>query len=200
MREFRLFWLGAATRVLVQRPHWTRCSVVPKGLLIPYEQLAHFDLDAAVKRLRKRLERSQLHGRIVLGAIDVSLNLENNVIQGWQWHLYLLIEGQNDAELQQAVKDAFPAEPTALAPYDFREVVDHLKVLTYAYKSLFKRRSGYLTPQGDHRTKDQPLKGADLRELLPFLVNHKTGARLILSGLRRSGERLVFTRRKPHSP
>jgi hypothetical protein len=77
--------------------------------------------------------------------------------------------------------------------------VDHseyLKVVTYCYKALFKRRSGYTDSQGNHRTKDLPLKSNDLRQLLPFLAKYKVGARLILAGVRRNGQRLVFTRRK----
>ena len=119
-----------------------------------------------------------------------------NVIVGWQFHLYLIVEGQNDAKLQRAIKKAFPPEPTAVAAYDFKPITDPLEVITYAYKAEIKRRSGYVGGDGKHRTKPRPLKGADLRELLPFLARHKVGARLILSGVRRNGQRLVFTPRK----
>jgi hypothetical protein len=128
-----------------------------------------------------------------LGALDVSLNIEANVVAGWQFHIYLIVEGENDAVLQKAIKDALRPEPTALAPYDFRGVSDSLSAVTYLYKGVFKRRSGYNDSKGNHRTKDQPLKGPDLRELLPFLAKHKVGARLILSGVRRNGQRLAFT-------
>jgi hypothetical protein len=198
MREFRLWWLGEATKVLVQRPHWTRCSIIPAGLRIRYGALPTFDLNSEIKRLRKRIERSALRGRIVLGALDVSLNLEKNKIAGWQWHLYLVVEGENDETLQQAIKSAFRSDPKALVPYDFKQIngSDYLKVATYAYKALFKRRSGYTDSKGNHGTKDLPLKGDDLRMLLPFLAKHKVGARLILGGVRRNGHRLVFTSKK----
>jgi len=199
MREFRISWLGEAIKIMVQRPHWTRCSIITKGLLVPYGQLANFDLDAAVKRIRKRLERSDARGRVVLGALDISLNLSSNVIAGWQLHLYLIVEGKNDEGLQQAIRAAFQPEPTALAPYNFAEVSDPLQAITYAYKSLFERRSAYNTSEGNCRTKGQPLKGADLRELLPFLARYKVGARLILCGVRRNGQHLVFTPTKPSS-
>ena len=187
---------GEGTKIIVQRSDWTRCSVITKDLLVPYGQLAKFDLTAAVTRIRKRLQRSKIRDRIVLGGLDLSLNLERNVMQGWQFHLYLIVEGQNDAKLQQAIRGAFPREPTALAPYDFEDVTTALEVLTYACKADIKRRSGYLGSDGNHRTKNQPLKGADIRELLPFLARYKVGARLILSGVRRNGQRLVFTPRK----
>jgi hypothetical protein len=116
---------------LAQRPQWTRCSVIPGGLLIRQGYLAGFDMNAAIKRIRKRLERSKIHGRIVLGGLDVSLNVEANVITGWQFHIYLIVEGKNDAALQKAIKDALPPEPTALEPYDFLEVSDPLRAVTY---------------------------------------------------------------------
>jgi hypothetical protein len=196
LREFRLWWLGEAVKMIVQRRYWTRCSVITKGLLVPYGQLAKFDLIAAVKRIRKRLQRSAIHDRIFLGGLDVSLNIEKNVIMGWQFHIYLIVEGQNDATLQGAIKKAFPPETTALAPYDFEPISDPLEVITYAYKAEIKRRSGYVGSDGNHRTKDQPLKGADLRKLLPFVAKYKVGARLILAGVRRNGQRLVFTTKK----
>jgi hypothetical protein len=199
MREGRAEWAGEAIKIMLQRPHWTRCSVITDGLLVPYGQFAKFDLDAQIKRLRKRIGRSKLHGRVVLGGLDVSLNIENNVIVGWQFHPYLIVEGKDDASFRQAVKDAFPPEPTALEPYDFAEITDPLEVITYAYKAQIKRRSGYVGKDGNHRTKDQPLKGADLRKLLPFLAKHKVGARLILCGVKRNGQHLGFTPTKPSS-
>jgi hypothetical protein len=197
LRDFRLHWTGEAVRILLQRPSWTRCSIITKGLLVPYKQLSNFDLAGEIKRIRKRLERSTLHGRVVLGALDISLNVLNNNIVGWQFHAYLIVEGVVDKDLREAIKDVFPPEPTAPAPYDFKEIdkTGIIDVVTYAYKSFFKRRSGYTDSQGNHRTKDLPLKGDDLRRLLPFLAKYKVGARLILSGVRRNGHRLVFTHR-----
>ena len=199
LRDFRINWSGEAVKIMLQQPDWVRCSIITNGLLVPYGQLANFDLNAAIKRLRKRIGRSKLHGRIVLGGLDVSLNIEKNVIVGWQFHPYLIVEGKNDASLQQAVKDAFPEEPTALAPYDFEEVKDYVEVATYAYKAVFERRSGFIGKDGNHHIADLPLKGPDIRELLPFLAKHKVGARLVLCGVKRNGHRLVFTPTKPAS-
>jgi len=70
------------------------------------------------------LERSSLSSRIVFAGIDISLNLEDNIIVGWQPHIYALIEGKNTRQLQEAIKAAFPPEPTAAMPYDFDQVTD----------------------------------------------------------------------------
>jgi hypothetical protein len=198
LRDFRVWWTGEAAKIFVQRPHWTRCSIIADGLRVRYRKLSSFDLVAQIKRIRKRLERSALHRRIIFGALDVSLNIENNRIMGWQWHAYIVVEGQNDRTLQQAVKKAFVADSKALVPYDFEQIEhgDYLKVATYLYKSYFKRRSGYTDARSNHQTKNYGLKGADLRELLDFLAQHPIGARLILCGVRRNGDHLMFTRRK----
>jgi hypothetical protein len=197
MREFRISWAGEAIKIIAQRTHWVSCSIIPKGLLIPFGSLSKFDLNTAIKRIRKRLERAEvISDRIVLGGLDLSLNFEQNKRIGWQFHLHLVIEGANDSRLEAAVRKAFPPEPTALAPYNFAQVSDPLGVITYAYKALIERRSGFVGSDGKHRIKNQPLKGADIRELAPFLSKYEVGARLILSGVRRNGQRLVFTTKK----
>jgi hypothetical protein len=100
IRDFRVGWTGEAVKIMLQRPVWTRCCIITKGLLVPYGQLGNFDLLAQIARLRKRIERSKLHGRIVLGGLDVSLNIEKNVIVGWQFHPYLIVERQPAAGSQ----------------------------------------------------------------------------------------------------
>ena len=144
-----------------------------------------------VARINKRLERSSLCNRIVIAGIDISLNVQDNVLVGWQLHLYVLIEGKNTLRLQEAIKAAFPPEPTAPIPHLFSPVNDSSKAVTYLFKNIFNRRSRYTNAKGQARTKDLPLKASDLRELLPFLDQHPIGARLILRGIRRNGGRLV---------
>ena len=39
MREFRLWWLGEAVKIMVQRPNWTRCSIISTGLRVRYRGL-----------------------------------------------------------------------------------------------------------------------------------------------------------------
>ena len=103
----------------------------------------------------------------------------------------MLIEGTNTLRVQEAIKAAFPPEPTAPIPHLFSSVSDSTKAITYLFKNIFNRRSRYADTSGQARTKDLPLKPADLRELLPFLDQHPIGARLILRGIRRNGGRLV---------
>jgi hypothetical protein len=172
-------------------PDWTRASVIPAGFLVPIGKLSTVDLKAINTRINKRLERSSLGNRIVIAGIDISLNLQDNEIVGWQLHLYMLIEGKNTLRLQEAIKATFPPEPTALIPHLFSSVIDTTKAITYLFKNIFHRRSRYANANSQARTKDLPLKAPDLRELLPFLDQYPIGARLILRGIRRNGSRLI---------
>jgi hypothetical protein len=128
LREFRLRWTGEVIKIVLQKRSWVACSIIPTGFLLPYSGLSTFDLETKLKGIRKRLERSGISNRVVVGGIDVSLNLSGNNMVGWQFHLYLLAEGENDNVLQEAVKSAFPPEPSAAKPYQFREVEDPLAV------------------------------------------------------------------------
>jgi hypothetical protein len=188
LREFRIGWVGEITKIVLRKPNWTACSIITKDLLVPYGSLQTFDLKAAIKRIQKRLERSQIPDRIVVGGLDISLNLNNNNTTGWQVHPYLIVEGDNDELLQRAIKAAFPPEPSAAKPYQFREVEDPLKAISYAYKSVFKCRSAFTDGEGKAQTDNLPLKGPDHRELLQFLDQHKVGSRAILRWVRRNGK------------
>jgi hypothetical protein len=193
---FRRWLVLEAAPILASRPHWTSASVVTTGLLVHDEELDRFDLNKLVKRLRKRLERSSLADRIIVGGIDVSRNMHENRAIGYQFHLYLLIEGEDDLLLREAVKAAFPPDNTVAEPYRFKRVDNVPGAVTYSYKALFSRRSSFSDTRGLARTKKQLLRGAELRALLTFLARYNVGARLILQGVRRNGDFLVDTWRR----
>jgi hypothetical protein len=192
---FRLWLYRRALPILSARPHWTRASVIPAGFLIPYGELTSVDLQAIAKVIDKRLERSSLRNRIIIIGIDISLNVQDNKIVGWQLHLYLLIEGEDSTPFREAIKAAFPPEPTADEPYKFKDVTDAESAITYLFKSIFNRRSCYRAANGRPRTSKQSLKGPDIRELMVFLDRFPIGARLILRGLRQNGKRLTLMKR-----
>ena len=196
LRLYRLRLFRQTGPVLALRPHWTRASVVPAGFLLPLGELVNVELKALGEMIDKRLERSSLRRRIVMVGIDISLNLQDNNIIGWQLHLYMLIEGENTLRLREAVKAAFPPERTAPIPYDFDEVNVPSNCVTYLFKAIFKRRSRYAGADGRPRTKSQNLKGPELRELLQFLDQYGIGERLILRGIRRNGRHLVIINRQ----
>ena len=166
LRLYRLRLLRQTSPVLASRPHWTRASVVPVGFLLPLGELANVDLKALGEMIDKRLERSSLRRRIVMAGIDISLNLQDNNIIGWQLHLYMLIEGENTLRLREAIKAAFPPEPTAPIPYDFDEVNDPSNCVTYLFKAIFKRRSRYTNANGQ-QDQEPAAKGSGATGVAP---------------------------------
>jgi hypothetical protein len=192
MRRHRKELYRKLNRVFKQHPQWTRASIITNNLTAGYGQLNRVNLLAVARRLRKRIERSRIRRYIVMAGIDFSLNLEANKIQHWQLHVYLVVNAKLTSKLKKSIRATFPPEPTAKRPYTFAPVKDPAEVLTYLYKSIFHRRSGYQR-DGNHQVRNLPLKGNDLRELLPVLDRHRLGDRLILRGVRRNGSRMQVT-------
>ena len=81
--------------------------------------LANADLNAIRKKIAKRFERWSLRNHIIIAGIDIAYNLEDNEKVGWQLHLYMLVEGEQTLQLEEAVKATLPPEPTAPVPYKF---------------------------------------------------------------------------------
>jgi hypothetical protein len=187
-----LYWhkvCRAVNPLLVGRS-WTRALIVTAGLSKPYGKLDEIDLAVSVESVRKRLRRSGLRERIIIGAINISLYLKTGKIIGWQLHLDLLVEGNDRFRLRKAIEAAFPAEPTAPRPYVFAEVTDREATLARLYTTKSFRKSWY----ADKRklcTARLPLTGGDLQQLLAFLERYAIGARLVLNGLRWDGKLLV---------
>jgi hypothetical protein len=156
--NFRLRLYRGLKSIIQSRKHWMRVSVITKGLLFKRGTLQSADLPKLIKSLRKRLERSSLQDRMIIGGIDVSLNFGEDHVVGWQLHLYLLIEGSDDdVHLREAIKAAFPGEPTAVKPYDFTPMYEFGGAITYLYKTEFSRRITYF--EDDKRKTDDPRLG-----------------------------------------
>lgn len=190
MRLFRKWLLREGLMVLEERRCWYACSIVPAGLRKPVGELANFDLENYVEAVKKRLERSSdLKDALVIGGVDFSLNTEDNGNPVWQPHLYLLIAGLPKKQLKDAVTEAFRGELTSRRPYRLTRVYGPRGALSYAYKALFGRRSGYRA-NGRANTRNLPLKSPQQREIASFLSGYRTGDRLILRGMRRDGKRL----------
>jgi hypothetical protein len=188
LRLCRIEVLREGLQVLESKPHWFRASIVPASVNAPLGDLNRSDLTMIVKTTRKRLERCFPDGTVVIGGVDISLNTKDNANPTWQPHLYLLVEGELIADIIYRLRRAFPPEPSARRPYNFRQIISHRRPLTYCFKSVFVRRSEYQV-DGRSRIKDQPLTGEQAAELALFLDHYPIGERLILKGVRRAGHR-----------
>lgn len=190
MRHYRIWLLRDGLMVLEGRKYWYACTIIPAGLRVPRGELASFDLKKHIEAVKKRLGRSPgLKDALVIGGVDFSLNTEDNDNPTWQPHLYLLIAGLPKKRMKAAVTEAFKGELTSSRPCRLTRVYGPRGALSYAYKALFWRRSGY-GDIGSANTRNQPLKAPEQRELALFLDQYRVGDRLILRGMRRDGGRL----------
>jgi hypothetical protein len=191
LRRYRRQLVRGARQIFRANADWTRASIIAADLKVPGGALHTLDLDKAVKRIRKRLERAApcLRDAVVFGGVDLSFNVENNGAGYWQAHLYLLIAGKRNTALKKAVREAFPPEPSAPRPYRFRTVDNAPAAVTYVFKAIFSRRSRYFV-DGEPRTRKLSLKPREHRELMVYLDKFSIGARLLLRGVRRNGNQL----------
>ena len=143
--------------------------------------------------MAKALQRSAFSHSHVIGGIDVSINSTDNANQFWQVHLYLLISGKPVPLLKNAIRAAFPPEPSALRPYRCTTVYSPRGALTYCVKNSFSHRSTYHW-NGNKRVNDIPLTNNQKCELALFLNQGNAGSRLILRGLRRKGKKLEVSK------
>lgn len=199
-RALRKSLVKAFMKAGLDKGIWTRVSVIPAKLLIPQHELSQHDLIAIIGRYNKRIERSDLKDAIIIGGIDISLNTLGNEVQGWQLHLYFLINRPNTKELETTLRNIFTEGATR--SLSLREIRSHGqptqyrsalgRTISYAYKNVFNRRSSYLESRlkidGTPRTnvRSQPLKISQQSELFIWLSHYNLGARLFLRNIRRS--------------
>ena len=90
--------------------------------------------------------------------------------------------------------EAIKPDPSVEQPFWFEQVKpgDFLKCLTYSYKNVFYKRSGYFEkrPKTDGMARKnaapQGLRGRRQLELASWLAGYPVGARLFLRNLRRA--------------
>src|ERR1700733_13309153 len=79
---FRLRLYRGLKSIIKSREDWMRASVITKGLLFKRGELQNVDLPKLIKAFQKRLERSSLKDRMIIGGIDISLNFEEDNVIG----------------------------------------------------------------------------------------------------------------------
>nr|WP_321482203.1 hypothetical protein [uncultured Cohaesibacter sp.] len=192
-RKLRRGLLSEAYRLGFHKKLWFSASIVPKGLLIPEGELKFNDLIIIKERIAKILERSGLKGALIIGGLDISGNSADNVFQGYQIHVYLLIYGFPKEVVRPELQKAFGSHEEAYRPVVTKAVNpdDFFEVLSYSVKGEFYHRSSYLRPvEGDDvrfekRTWQQALKPKHQLELYSWLAQYDIGARLILRNVKR---------------
>lgn len=192
LRDFRIWLLREGLQIIEAQKHWFACSIVPKGFSVPPGELHTLDLERQIKRFRMQIARSDLKDALIIGGVDFSLNIHDNADALWQGHLYLLVSGLKRRELEKALRKTFKAEPTALRPFHKTLISGHRCPLSYSYKSVFLRRSGYVQG-GVAKIRELPLKSPGLAEIAMFLGESAVGSRLILRGVKRTNSGRLLT-------
>lgn len=189
VRRFRKRLLKQLKPVYKREPHWIRASIIPANCLRPIGRLHGFDLAKAKKTWLKRLMRAPaiLRNAILVGGVDVSVNVEENVIQGHQVHLYLAIAAPNSKKLRKAIRKTFAPELSAKRPYLVTDIEDFGPVFSYTMKPMFCRRLSYRNESGQRKGSDVSPLPSELEEILLWLAEYEIGDRQILRGLRRNG-------------
>lgn len=195
-RKVRKLLIRMADATMRKDEPLLRLSWVPRGGVIPLGGLATFDLRRFIASRQRAIQRA-LPGITVYGGVDVSLNTFANGIPVWVVHLYLLIETADTKAVRTAIRNRCPSEPSARRPFNFGNVgrAGRARVLSYAVKAAFYKRSGFIDTSGRANTRPQALPAVAAVEAALFLDRFPVERRLILHGLRlihgRDGLRLV---------
>lgn len=198
-REYRI-WLATAVARLLLSEGWRSgqgwvASIVPE-VSFGLDGFTVKELRAFKQRVRHGLSHAGLDHEVVIGGVDFSINTSSTDPIGYiQPHTYLLLPfliGRASAQI--ALKRAFPASEQIPRPVRMRRLNDVQAAVTYAYKSHFVRRTSYVNAVGSRCTRDFPLRGDALVNLLLSLDRLPTTARLILMSAQRRGCHLEVCR------
>ncbi len=199
VRTFRKALLSEGRNVLRTKQVF-RVSWVPPGGVVANGELSSFDLSRFAAKLLRALQRSLPSNAAAIGGIDISLNVNENRDAAWQFHGYALVAlpaigGRTSSDLRKALRQSLPLCDVAARPLHVGEVLsgDVQRVLSYASKSDFYRRSSYAytrreTGRSSRNTRAQALPADAAVELALLLDRFPLGARLLLVGVRRYGQ------------
>jgi hypothetical protein len=201
--------VGESCRLDLPNASFIRASLVPDGMTWAPGTLGDVYLTRVIQNVRKRIERSDLADKIIVGGLDVSYNSSSNRVQCLQGQLYLLINSDDKRRVEKEIRDTFEFGSSAYRPISVASVKDgdFLKCLTYSYKNDFYQRSSYLEkrPKKDGtprmRTSPQALSVAQSLELATWLADYAVGSRLILRNIKRvtppKSPKLILQLKKP---
>jgi hypothetical protein len=153
-------------------------------------KLTKLDPRAAVKAVRTQLQRPDLSGLIVIGGIDLSLEVDRRLGHGpeWQLHLHIIGAGCDRKAVRQALRPYYPATAAVHRSIKVQSVRDRPKQLSYCFKFHHQR---HVQREG-RQSRYYPLHSDESIEDLLFLARYQFSDFLFLKGVRRNGNRLNF--------
>jgi hypothetical protein len=175
-----------------------RVSWVPPRSSVPIDSLDQFDLKTFRQACLKSLQRVLPTQSVLVGGIDVSLNVQANANPRWRFHVYALAavsRGAGGSNARSAM-EALRRLPAGEVPRPIKLALlssggDLPRVISYSVKAEFYRRSRYFYVRASGRpscnTRAQALPVHRACELALLLDRTSLAARLLLIGVRRYG-------------
>jgi len=169
-------------------------TIIPIDGLVEYEKVDEFELVAFITRNRKKLSRCLPKDVVLMGSADVCLNVFENEIVGWSFHIHALISRPlTDKELR-VLKAQFPRncsldiyKPVIQKPIARKKLRFTAR---YVCKSSYSRRSTYIAQPKSGRApyrdpRKQRLLVKEKAVLDAALAKYRVSDLLIFVGLRR---------------
>lgn len=173
-------------------------TIIPADGYLSLDGLGDFDLVAFRKRHHQKIRRCLPTGVLAVGAVDISLEVIENVDSHWQAHIHLLLQGLDlNSKPIGLIRAAYPSDQGLRIKHPvFCDTVDEgeeRRTLGYVLKRDFERRSCFLSipkagsPRNRYWTSaSQGLKPDSSKVLDAALMSHTVGDLLLLFGVRRN--------------
>jgi hypothetical protein len=142
--------------------------------------------------LKRQLERADLPSLVLLGGLDLSLEIDRRThgSDAWQPHVHAIVAGCTREELRRALGRRYAATAEVEEPLHVDAVRGRAEQVSYCFKGLHRRRVRDFDAEGKPSTARYPLRDDELREVLRFLDRHAFAELLVMKGMRRYGSRL----------
>jgi hypothetical protein len=191
-RDHRRWVVGETLRLLEGRDDLLAATLVMPRQRVPGGELATLEPRAALAALKRQLERAGLPGLVLVGGLDLSLEVDRRTHgpDAWQPHVHAVTSGCTRQELRGALERHYAATAEVGQPLHVDEVEDRAEQVSYCFKSLHRRRVSGFDAEGQPSTARYRLRDDELREVLRFLDRHGFAELLILKGVRRYGSEL----------
>jgi hypothetical protein len=191
-RDHRRWIIGETLRLLADRDDLLAVTLIPPQWRVPSPGLAGLEAKAPLAALKRQLERADLPGLMLVGGLDLSLEIDRREGRpdAWQPHVHAIVTGCTREELRRALERHYAATTEVAKPLRIDTVRDRAEQVSYCWKGLHRRRVSGFGAEGRPSTARYPLRDDELREVLRFLDRHAFAELLVMKGVRRYGSRL----------
>lgn len=197
MRQFRRWYISEGGHLLhTLRPRYF-VTLIPARMATPRGELDRRSLQQLKSSLRSHLRRGGLGRAVVIGAVDISLELSgyDDEVGYWQPHFHVVIAGTTRKEIGAALRPLYPRSDEVRRPVRVDKVRNLIRQHSYTYKPFFQRYVTRLNARGHRRRRARRLTPDQFAELAVYLNDQDFGDRMFLQNVRRRGHRLVCTLR-----